>query len=251
MEILNFIFGLGIAFSIFGFLWGIIMLVINLLRRDLGGNRNVQDYGLRIIKYFLLVSVTANYMIRPENGTIAEPVKELTTIILGVLVLGIYLLGKLQNRTMLSQLAANPMFARFANKIDPKVERFLLIGSLIYFVACLLYPQMVNNSIVNWFTKSILAIYDTPVIGWIFAIIAFFFLVNTIFKSAGVIGAIVTGQPINPPNQGGGFQGNFGGSNPFDQFRDQQSQSEDFVDYEDVTDEDEADSDESKKNKLT
>lgn len=32
MEILNFIFGLGVAFSIFAFLWGVIMLAINFLR---------------------------------------------------------------------------------------------------------------------------------------------------------------------------------------------------------------------------
>ena len=82
-------------------------------------------------------------------------------------------------------------------------------------------------------------IYDTPVIGWIFAIIAFFFLVNIIFRGANVIGSLLTGQPINGPTMGGNFSGDFQQSNPFEQFREQQRQEDDFVDYEDVTDLDE------------
>lgn len=254
MKIIDFIFGLGIAFSIFGFLWGIIMFLINILRRDFKGNREVQDYGLRIVKYFLLVSATANYIvIRPTVGQATSEVPELndmTTIILGVLVLGFYLISKLQRRAMLSsQLANSPMFARFNSKIDPKVERFLILGSLIYFALCIQFPDMVNNRVVNWFSESIVNIYNTPVFGWIFAIIAFFFLIRILWDAANVLGALITGQPINPSKQGGG-NGGFGGNsgtNPFDQFREQQQQSEDFVDYEDVTDQEDEPSDNSKK----
>lgn len=251
MKIIDFIFGLGIAFSIFGFLWGIIMFLVNILRRDFKGNREVQDYGLRIVKYFLLVSATANYVvIRPKvgNATSAVPeLNELTTIILGVLVLGFYLISKLQRRAMMSQLANNPMFARFSSKIDPKVERFLILGSLIYFALCIQFPDMVNNRVVNWFSESIVNIYNTPVFGWIFAIIAFFFLIRILWDAANVVGALVTGQPINRPNQGGGFGDSEGnpGTNPFDQFRQSQQESDDFVDYEDVTDEEEEGSNES------
>lgn len=255
MDILHFIFGLGIALSIFGFLWGIIMLILNFLRRDLTGNRQVQDYVLRIVKYFLLVSVVANYiLLLPSHSSRVLDLSQTAMIVIGVLVLGLYLLGKLQKRAMLSQLSANPMFAKYITQIDPKVERFLLIGSLVYFVLCLLNPVMVNNSVVNWFTLSIVDIYDTPVIGWVFAIIAFVFLVNIIMKAANVLGAIVTGQPINPAGGAargpfGNFQGN-AGSNPFDQFREKQNKSEDFVDYEDVTDENDDSTNSDDENKL-
>ncbi len=234
MEVFRFIFGLGVTFSIFGFIWGIIMLLINMVR---GRNRTqVQDYGFRIIKYFFLISVTANYIVTSQEGG-GDSSMGLTNTVLGVIVLGLYLMGKLQNRTMINQLSNNPMFARFTNSIDPKVERFLLIGSVIYFVFCMQFPAMVDNAPVNWFTESIINIYDTPIIGWVFSIIGFFFLVTIILRGANVIGSLVTGQPLNSGPKGKGF-GNFqaGGSNPFEQFRQQRQQEDDFVDYEDVTD---------------
>ncbi len=238
MEVLKFIFGLGVAFSIFGFIWVIIMLGINMIRGSYqNSSKQIQDYVLRIIKYFLLVSVTANYIAKyqGDDGSIS-----IINMILGVAVLGMYLMGKLQRRTLISQFSKHPMFTRFSTSIDPKVERFLLSGSLVYFIFCLQFPSMVDNGIVNWFTSSIVGIYETPVIGWVFSIIAFFFLVSTIFRGANVIGSLVTGQPIDTGGRFGNF-GNFqnNGTNPFEQFRQKQQQDDGFVDYEDVTDEDE------------
>lgn len=247
MDILKFIFGLGVTFSIFSFIWGALMLFVNAIK---GQNESqTTTYGLRIIKYFFLISVTANYIVKSQgDGT---GTATLTNLILGVIVLGLYLMGKLRNRTLINQLSNSPMFARFANSIDPKVERILLIGSVIYFVFCMLYPAMVDNGVVNWFTNSIVAIYNTPVIGWVFSIIGFFFLVSIILRGANVIGSLVTGQPLDKGPTFKAF-GNFQqGTNPFEQFRQQQQQEEEFVDYEDVTDyEDEKESKSENTNKL-
>lgn len=244
MEILNFIFGLGVAFSIFAFLWGLIMLGVNFLRGFVTDSaqgsraRQIQDYAFRIIKYFLLVSVTANYIIKYQNGFDGKDGEAgWTNLVLGVIVLGLYLMGKLQKRAMLNMISNHPIAGRFTVSIDPKVERYLLSGSLIYFIFCIQYPAMVDNGVVNWFTESIVSIYNTPVFGWIFAIIGFFVLVNIIFRGARVIGSLLSGQPINQP----GPTGVFGqpGTNPFEQFRQKQEQREDFVDYEDVTEDEE------------
>lgn len=237
MNVLRFIFGLGIAFSIFSFIWGFIMLLINSIRGNAGRAKQVQDYALRIIKYFLLVSVTANYIFKYQAGD--DQTLSWAYMLLGTMVMVFYLMGKLQKRMLFSQLSKHPVLARFTVTIDPLVERYLLIGSVVYFIICLQLPDMVNNGVVNWFTTSIAAIYDAPIIGWIFSVIAFFFLVNILFRGANVIGSLVTGQPLNRPSVGG-----FGqfqqGSNPFEQFREKQREEEGFVDYEDVTDEEES-----------
>jgi hypothetical protein len=235
MGVLKFIFVLGINFSIFGFIWGVIMLGVRLLIGTRQTRSQTMDYVLRIIKYFLLVSVTANF-IMVSQGLASDETVSTANMILGVFVLALYLLGKLQNRSMLSQIAQNPMMARFSSQIDPKIERFLLIGSLLYFIVCLQFPVMVSNGVVTWFTAAIINIYDTPIIGWVFSVIAFFFLLTILFRAANVIGRILNGQPINGGNsRGGGFGGQVG-SNPFEQFRQKQTKSDDFVDYEDVTD---------------
>ncbi len=248
MDVLEFIFVLGINFSIFGFIWGIFMILFRMLQGN-GPKKESIDYLLRIVKYFLLVSVTANYISKFEltNGVSQGGSFH---VIVGVIVLALYLLGKLQNRTMLSQLANNPMFNRMISKIDPKVERFLLIGSLAYFVVCLTYPPLVDTAIVNWFTDSIINIYDTPFIGWVFSVIAFFFLINILIRASNVIGNLLSGRPLTAkPNGGGQFNFNGGkgnGRNPFennpfeqkkDQFHKQETDSEGFSDYEDVTEE--------------
>jgi hypothetical protein len=234
MEILKFIFVLGINFSIFGFIWGVMMLVVRMFRTPGKPVNQALDYTLRIVKYFLLVSVTANYIAKFQtNGPEANV--GLTHMIVGTLVMALYLLGKLQNRAVLSQLAQHPLFSKFANSIDPKIERFLLLGSVAYFVACLLYPQMVDNGLVNWFTDSIQNIYDTPIIGWVFMVIAFFFLINIIMRAANVIGRLLNGESLTNP---GSIKTEF-------KYRERGFPSDDepkddgFADYEDITDEEE------------
>lgn len=232
MTILKFIFVLGINFSIFGFIWGIMMLILRLLQAPGKPVNQSLDYILRIVRYFLLVSVTANYISKFQGSDPGTNIG-ITNIVVGTIVMTLYLLGKLQNRAVLSQLARHPMFARFASSVDPKVERYLLLGSVAYFVACLIYPFMVDKPIFNWFTDSIQSIYDTPVIGWIFSIIAFFFLINILLRAANVIGRLINGQSLMKPDVKAEFkfrERRFGGRHDADQGG--------FSDYEDVTDQD-------------
>lgn len=232
MEILEFIFVLGINFSIFGFIWGLMMLVIRMFRAPGVPVNQGLDYTLRIVKYFLLVSVTANYIAKFQGSDLDTKVG-ITNLIVGTIVMALYLLGKLQNRAVLSQLGQHPLFTRFANSVDPKVERFLLLGSIAYFISCLVYPQMVDNKLVNWFTDSIQSIYDTPVIGWIFRIIAFFFLINILMRAANVIGRLLNGQSLTGPGVKTEFR--------YRERRFESGNSKDdedgFTDYEDITDE--------------
>ncbi|MBI3133153.1 MAG: hypothetical protein HYZ14_00615 [Bacteroidetes bacterium] len=233
MEILKFIFVLGINFSIFGFIWGLMMLVIRMFRTPGQAPNQALDYTLRIVKYFLLVSVTANYIAKFQGSDLDTNVG-ITNLIVGTLVLAFYLLGKLQNRAVLSQLGQHPLFSRFANSVDPKVERFLLLGSIAYFVACLFYPQMVDNKLVNWFTDSIQNIYDTPIIGWVFMVIAFFFLINILLRAANVIGRLLNGQPLTSSSASTEFK--------YSERRfpsDNTPKDDGFSDYEDITDEEE------------
>jgi len=233
MEILKYIFILGIIFSIFGFIWSLFMLLIRMVQVPSQQGNQSLDYILRIVKYFLLVSVTANYVVTIQ-GTSTDTSAGMTKLIVGTLVLALYLLGKLQNRAVLQQLGQHPMFTKFANSVDPKVERFLLLGSVIYFIACISYPQMVDNGLVNWFTESIVTIYETPVIGWIFRVIAFFFLLSILFRAANVINRLLNGQSITDP----GIRTNFRSNSDFFN-RHKNNQNDSFTDYEDVTEENE------------
>ena len=243
MEVLKFIFVLGINFSIFGFIWGIFMFIIRSLQDPSQQRKESVTYVFRIVKYFMLVSVTANYVTVYQTGKADSPVDTMH-IIVGSLVLGLYLLGKLQNRAAMNQFAQNPMFSRFMPIVDVKMERFLLIGALFYFVACLLYPQMVDNKLFNWFTASIISIYETPVIGWIFSIIAFFFLITILMRAANVLGRLLNGQSITGGGSTVGGSFNYHESGTHFEQHDSDEDDDGFTDYEDITDEEDNETDE-------
>jgi len=246
MRVLEFIFVLGINFSIFGFIWGIFQFIIRNLQNPNQQRGELSTYILRIIKYFLLVSVTANFIVVSDLGAYKDDLGvthiEPFSMIVGSIVMGLYLLGKLQNRTMMSQLGNNPMFSRLIPKIDPKVERYLLAGSLLYFVFCLWYPSMVDNGLINWFTEAIISIKEAFLIGWIFYIIAFFFLISILMRGANVIGNLLSGNSIL---EGPQVRSNFNFKTRNDRFggfhNDEYKPDVDedgFTSYEDVTDED-------------
>jgi len=250
-ESLGFIFDLGIVFSIFGFIWGILQFVAKQLLGSSSKSSEVTTYILRITKYFLLVSVTAHSMMYFKidgNFTLSE--LNVFYMVLGSVVMGLYLLGKLQKRSMMAQLGNNPMFERLITKVDPKVERYLLAGSLLYFVFCLWNPVMVMNPVVLWFREAILSLQGAFLIGWIFYIAAFIFLINIIMRFVHLIQNLLAGKsPFDGPSvkgmnfgQGGGNPFGGGGGNPFAQREEPKSETyvddEGFTDYEDVTEED-------------
>ncbi|MFT4600968.1 MAG: hypothetical protein ACI857_001145 [Arenicella sp.] len=249
-ESLSFIFNLGIVFSIFGFIWGILQFVLKQLLGNETKSREVSTYILRIVKYFLLVSVTANIMMfELEDGNLILTDVNVFFMVLGSIVMALYLLGKLQKRSMMAQLSNNPMFERLITKIDPKIERYLLAGSLLYFVFCLWSPQMVMNGVVLWFREAITSLQSAFLIGWIFYIAALVFLVNIIMRFVNLVQNLLAGKsPFDGPSVKGMNFGQKGGNpfgqkegNPFGGSQEQPLENkvddEGFTEYEDVTDE--------------
>lgn len=247
MEVLNFIFGLGIAFSIFGFLWALFMILLNFITSRLDFNlKQIHFIVLRVIKYVLLVAVVANYILNTQESGDNTSVAT-SSLILGVAVMALYFMGKLQKPSMLGQFSQHKLVALLFPPIDPKIDGYIFSGSILSFILCLQIPTIVDNAVVNWFTASINSVYEAPIFGWIFSAIAFFFLINMLIRAANVIGSLVTGQPINKPKKGGFKFGGQMGANPFEQFREQQQTDEGFVDYEDVTDVEDVTDDSGKK----
>lgn len=74
MELLNFIFRLGVLFAIYGFLWGIFEIGITLLRS--GRPKTVfEEYFIKSVKYLFLVDVTFLFCTSSESTSIRIIVK--------------------------------------------------------------------------------------------------------------------------------------------------------------------------------
>ena len=161
MELINFIFRIGVVFAIFGFIWGFINIGYSLLR---GKNNNLLEaYIIKVIKYFLLVDVV--FLFGYESFQLN--INQLLTIALMLLT---YFVSKLQNqqekRQLLKVVGQNLPIPK--KHFIFKAEVAIIIFSLSVFVGFMFFPEYAENKLSLWFHDSIIDIESTPIFGFIF-----------------------------------------------------------------------------------
>jgi hypothetical protein len=192
MDLLNFIFRLGVLFAIYGFIWALIELGLGIL--SMGSNRTpLGVYLFRAIKYVVLVDVTVLFCYNLENNQI-----QLYNLGVAGLVLLTYFIGKLQNRQQQAVFlnAFGSGMPNIKNNFNIQAELAVIGLSFGFFVFLIFYPHYSNNPLSAWFHESILNIEDTPIFGFIFKIIGFFFLLNLLFKMLNGFVFLISGKPI-------------------------------------------------------
>ena len=218
MELLNYIFRLGVVFAIYGFIWGIFEIGISILRS--GRTKTVQeDYVIKAIKYLFLVDVTFLFCLDLENENIS--IYHLT---MAGLVLLTYFMGKLQNQQ--NQLAMFKMMgqgglSKMRMNFNIKAEISVIIIAISAFILFIKYPDLSKNPISTWFHESILNIEDTPIFGFIFKVIGFFFLLSMLVKMINAFTYLISGKPFVQA------------SSTFQQFNGRKKK-DDFDDYEEL-----------------
>lgn len=212
----NFIFRLGVVFAIFGFLWGMIDILLRLLtasrKRTL-----VETYLIKSVKYLFLVTVTFLFCLGDLNTHMIVSYQ----VVLAGIVLLMYFIGKLQNsqnrvaifQTMGRGIPKSPLFM-----FNLKAEIGVILGALALFVILWFYPSLATNGVSRWFHGSILSIEDAVIFGFIFKVIGFFFILNMIVKMIGGITFLLNGGKKTAPSNG----------------IENDSDNDDFVDYEEV-----------------
>ena len=80
------------------------------------------------------------------------------------------------------------MFSRMGLKMsnsqfNPKYEAVVIVIALLTFVGLMFRPDFANNSVALWFKESILDIESTAIIGFVFKVIGFFFLMGLLLKT--------------------------------------------------------------------
>ena len=177
MEILELTFQLGVFFAIYGFIWFFVDLGFMLLN---GGKPRslVETYFFKGIQYVFLVNVIFLFSIDMNSGSIA-----LANLYPIIFIMALYFIGKFQksqnNVLMLSRMG----LATSTSKFNSKYEIIIIILSLLVFIGFIFRPDIANNVVAFWFKESILDIESTAIIGFIFKVIGFFFLMSILFKT--------------------------------------------------------------------
>jgi hypothetical protein len=191
MDLLNLIFRLGVLFAIYGFLWFFIELGLTFLRA--GRQKTIgENYIIKSVKYLFLVNVTFLFCLDLNKNDVS-----FYNAMPSAIVLVTYFIGKLQQQQQRLQLFGqlNTQIPQ-TNDFNLKTEIILIVAAIALFVGFLFFPQYASNNIANWFKSSILDIESTVIIGFVFKVIGFFFLLGMIMKMINAINYIISGKPV-------------------------------------------------------
>lgn len=196
MEILYFIFRLGVVLAIFSFIWGLINLGLGILRGGIPLSYPAK-LSLKAIQYFLIVNLVVLFSFQDSDINVPN------AIITGAII-SMYFLGKVQRMKM--RFAIIQIQGRNFNQPEkPKMGlEFGVIAFAMFFYVFLLFNfDYASNNVANWFYKSIVDIENTIFFGFIFKIIGFFFTVTIIIRMVNSINVLLTGgnKQNNNPDQ--------------------------------------------------
>lgn len=192
MNIFNTIFNLGVLFAVYGFIW----FFIDLLMKFIVNNRKQKTseiYFTKAIKYIFLANVT--FLFGLENNQI-----NWQNLALSGLILLLYFIEKLQKNEKqavlinqfngLGNLGKNKVFNR-------KAEIIVISISTAFYSTLIFLPELADNPISTWFYNEIINIENLPLIGFIFKVIGFFFLLGILIKITNSFMYLLSGSSYN------------------------------------------------------
>lgn len=224
MELLDFIFRLGVVFAIYGFLWGLLEIGFRIITS--GRQRTIGEvYLLRGIKYVFLADVTFLFCI--DGG--ASKLNYLNQLVISGIILLTYFVGKLQNNQNKMQMFRILMNARMPkpvqlNLFNLRAEIIVITLSLLLFAGFNFGPQYAANPVSLWFYESIVDIEKTVFFGFIFKVIGFFFLLNMISKMMKGVTFLLSGaktpkNPYDSDGDGGNIDSNSDDYDPWEEVK--------------------------------
>lgn len=213
MEFIDLIFRLSVVLAIFSFIWGLLRFGLTILRGGVPTSYPL-NLALKAIQYFLIVAVSIIFCSQDLNSSTY-------TIILTGLILAMYFIGKVQRmqfKRMFVQVQGMQMMNNF--KPNLKLEFGIVILSIALFVFMVMHPEYAVNNITTWFYTTIVDIEKTPIFGFIFKVVGFFFMITILMQMVNAVTFILSGKAFDKNTQKNDQ------NNPEDPFK--------FDDYEEV-----------------
>ena len=191
MEILGLTFQLGVFFAIYGFIWFFIDVGIKIITSG-AVKSELSNYMIKGVKYLFLVNVIFLF-------SVTETKIELSALIPVILILFLYFVGKFQKNQNKNVFLSRMGIQSNSIQFNSRYEMVLISLSLLVFIFFIVEPSFAQNNIAKWFKATIIDIETTAIIGFIFKIIGFFFLLDILTKTINsfqfIIARIVSRDP--------------------------------------------------------
>jgi hypothetical protein len=194
MEVIHLIFKIGVLLAIYGFIWFFINLLISLAT---GGRKKTvgEVYFSKGVKSIFLVNVLFLYGLDDGQNEI-----DLFNMIVSGLVLLLYFIGQMQKNERQAEMMekySNLLRGIGANtRFNKKAEIIVLSLSILFYASLFFLPDFAKNPIALWFYETVTGIEKTPLIGFIFKVIGFFFLLSILIKIFNGINYLLSGKPL-------------------------------------------------------
>ncbi len=244
MEILSYIFELGIVYIVLSIIWFFVAGLPKLLTGAFSSN-SFGSYLFKTIHYYLLAGLTAIHTkIFIEKHLILSEQAPFY-IVLGGVVLFLYLAGKTDRAIMSVEVVANNKNIRLGGALT--YEPHIVGIAIILYIVSFSYPMLVDNNFMNGLYVNMLDFYHTFIIHFILSIVGFFFLFSMISRGLTATGRLVevfvhlvTGKPLierkRKENPFSKFN-NFSSNNPFQaNDKEEEIDEDEYVDFEEIED---------------
>lgn len=174
MKVLSHIFHLGVLFSGFAFIWFWLQLLFMLILPE--GVRMQLRYFLQLLQSLFLGVLVLKFTLTAE-GTLHLS----GLLIVSLLTYFLYLLRNLRSNQQAVQFS---FYTNLQKKIRMKNEWEWAVAliSLSITILWVFYPAALESPVTHWFYVQTHALINTPVLGWIFKIAGFFFLLATLIR---------------------------------------------------------------------
>lgn len=151
--------------------------------------------AFKTVQYLLIADVAILFCTDNPNGNLS------TSITTGLILL-MYFIGKVQNMQFRAMMSIQIQGRNLTEGPKPKmgIEFGIVALAMAVFGFLLWKPEFAANGISNWFYKSIIDIESTPIFGFIFKIVGFFFTIGMLLRMFNALSVIFSGEAFGRKN---------------------------------------------------
>jgi len=193
MNVLSHIFHLGVLFSAFAFIWFWLQLLLITFLPE--GIRMQLRYFLQLLQSLFLGVLVLKFVAKEEGSLTVN-----SMLVLSLITYFLYLLRNLGSERNAMQFK---LYTNLYKKVKMKNEWELAVAliSISTTILWVFFPVALDSVVTQWFYEQTHDLIQIPIIGWIFKIAGFFFLLATLIRFLAAITWMLRGPKSKLPER--------------------------------------------------
>ena len=191
MKALSLIFQLGVLFSAFAFIWFWLQLLLMIVLPE--NVRTQFRYFLQLLQSLFLGVLVLKFVAKEEGSLTVNGM-----LVLSLITYFLYLLRNLRSEQNAMQVQ---LYTNLYKKVKMKNEWELAVAliSISITILWVFFPVALDSVVTQWFYEQTHDLIQIPIIGWIFKLAGFFFLLATLIRFLAAITWMLRGPKSKPP----------------------------------------------------